>query len=381
MTAKALANQKETIGGKLLAWFDAHKRSMPWRLTQDPYAILVSEIMLQQTQVKTVIPYFEAFLQKFPTPSALANASEAEVLKAWQGLGYYRRGKHLHQAAKQIQTDFRGIFPSQKDDIDRLKGVGAYTSAAVASIAFNLPFACVDGNVVRVLTRLAAWDLDMAQANNFKTVSLLAQSLLDLNRPGDHNQAMMELGATVCTPRNPSCLTCPVASHCHTFLKGEDPHTRPVKSRKVKVAKSKLHMGLMIHNRHFLLARRLNTGLMANMWELPAFESPMFTQTEPLKNGLPCLVWRRPQPFHHKFSHLHVDYHVSVWSLSKMEPSPTLPSYAACLWCTFEMAQLKPLTRVCSSLLDELKPFLETESPCPDALFPTAGLFPTNAER
>jgi A/G-specific adenine glycosylase len=197
------------IRRKLVRWYERHKRDLPWRTTRDPYAIWISEIMLQQTRVAAVIPYYTRFLNTFPGTAALAAASETTLLTMWSGLGYYSRARNLQKAACQIEQ--RGSFPSTYEDIRALAGVGDYTAAAVASIAFGLPYAAVDGNVRRVIARLTNGKGDAAAA---------ADLLLDRNNPSRWNQAMMELGATVCLPREPLCGVCPVAQACEAFRRG-----------------------------------------------------------------------------------------------------------------------------------------------------------------
>ena len=201
--ANALGND---FRERLLAWYDAHARDLPWRKDRDPYRVWVSEIMLQQTRVAAVIEHYHAFLKRFPTVQKLAAARQASILSVWSGLGYYRRARMLHAAAKVIVRERMGEFPRSADEWRSLPGVGRYTAAAIASIAFGDPTAVVDGNVERVLQRLMGRHLG---GEEFWTS---AEKLLDRNRPGDFNQAMMELGATVCTPRSPACLTCPVVS-------------------------------------------------------------------------------------------------------------------------------------------------------------------------
>jgi A/G-specific adenine glycosylase len=203
----------------LLAWYHKVKRDLPWRRTQDPYAILVSELMLQQTQVKTVLPYYDKFLRLFPTPAALAKAPEEKVLAAWAGLGYYRRARFLHAAARAVEA--AGEFPRGLEGIRALPGVGAYTAAAVGSIAFGLPAAVVDGNVIRVVARLLALDADPTKGAGAERVRETAQAFLDPRHPGDFNQAMMELGAGLCSPTKPLCPECPLRSGCAAFLAGK----------------------------------------------------------------------------------------------------------------------------------------------------------------
>lgn len=212
---------------RLLAWYDSHARDLPWRKSRDPYRVWLSEIMLQQTRVAAVISHYREFLRRFPTVERLAAARESSVLAAWSGLGYYRRARMLHAAAKCIAGELHGEFPRTADGLKQLPGIGRYTAAAVASIAFGEPVAVVDGNVERALSRFFASDLSQQK------IWQSAETLLDRSRPGDFNQAMMELGATVCTPRTPSCLTCPVMDLCAT--RGErPPGPKPAPRRNAK---------------------------------------------------------------------------------------------------------------------------------------------------
>ncbi|HZQ97064.1 MAG TPA: A/G-specific adenine glycosylase [Candidatus Sulfotelmatobacter sp.] len=242
----------------LLAWYDAHARPLPWRKDCDPYRVWVSEIMLQQTRVAAVIEHYHAFLRRFPTVKKLAGARQSSVLAAWSGLGYYRRARMMHAAAKVISRELRGNFPGTAGNLRSLPGIGRYTAAAIASIAFNEPVAVVDGNVERVLQRFSGRRL--APEEIWQT----AEVLLDRARPGDFNQAMMELGATVCTPLAPACLGCPVAGLCAT--RGELP-AMPKPSRQKK---REVHYALDCRQRAvYLVQRPRDARLMAGMWELP----------------------------------------------------------------------------------------------------------------
>src|SRR5208282_5439296 len=210
-------SSRRTFHARLLAWYDQHARDLPWRESRDPYRVWLSEIMLQQTRVAAVIAHYHEFLRRFPTVEKLAAAREPSVLAAWSGLGYYRRARMLHAAAKVIVRELGGEFPASEEALRELPGIGRYTAAAIASIAFGEPVAVVDGNVERVLQRLSGKRLAGEELWEAST------HLLDAKRPGDFNQAMMELGAVVCTPRAPACLTCPVAELCATH--GELPTT------------------------------------------------------------------------------------------------------------------------------------------------------------
>ncbi|MHC4846302.1 MAG: A/G-specific adenine glycosylase, partial [Planctomycetota bacterium] len=211
--AARLGPERARLRARLLAWFDEHQRDLPWRRTRDPWAILVSEIMLQQTTVAAAIPYYERFVRRWPRPADLARAGRDELLAAWAGLGYYRRARHLMDAASVVAED-GGQLPARADALRALPGIGEYTAAAVASIAFGEAIAAVDGNVERVMCRLGAIEGNPKQAVARRAIRDLAEALLDADRPGDFNQALMELGATVCRPTSPDCGRCPLSADC-----------------------------------------------------------------------------------------------------------------------------------------------------------------------
>jgi A/G-specific adenine glycosylase len=276
---EALATEEmRKMRDALLAWYAAHKRDLPWRATRDPYRIWVSEIMLQQTRVAAVLEHYRRFLEAFPTVQALAAAGEPGVLALWSGLGYYRRARMLHRAARLVVDELGGAMPSTAEGWLRLPGVGAYTSAAVASIAFEERVAVVDGNVERVLARVAGWS---AVEEGFATaVRTFAGTLVDPERPGDFNQGIMELGATVCLPRTPLCLGCPWQQWCRT--RGE----HPVPTRRAQQRQHSARMvwlrGTGARHQVRLVQRAADASLMAGMWELPVYqpiagEAPEFT--------------------------------------------------------------------------------------------------------
>ena len=250
----------------LLAWFDRHRRDLPWRRTRDPYAIWVSEIMLQQTRVAAVLEHYARWMERFPTVAALAAAEEHEVLALWSGLGYYRRARMLHRAARVIAAEHGGVLPRTAAALRALPGIGAYTSAAIASIAFGEPVAVVDGNVERVVTRLlglAPPGADRTAGALAREIGAMAQALLATERPGDGNQALMELGATVCLPRAPLCLQCPVQPWCRT--RGEHAAT----PRKPLVARAAWYALVAREAAVLLRQRAAAASLMAGLWELP----------------------------------------------------------------------------------------------------------------
>jgi A/G-specific adenine glycosylase len=254
----------------LLKWFAANKRDLPWRHTQDPYKIWVSEIMLQQTRVAAVLEHYAEFLRRFPTAESLAAAPEADVLAVWSGLGYYRRASMLHRGAQAVAAEFGGVLPRSAEELRKLPGIGAYTSAAIASIAFGEAEAAVDGNVERVITRIAGLSSEIAESDAAlrPRVRILADRLLDPLHPGDFNQAMMELGATTCLPRNPLCLQCPVASLCETRGEHLVEKRKPMLSREVAyalVVRRKPPLGTQV----LLHQRSAQMTVMPGMWELP----------------------------------------------------------------------------------------------------------------
>jgi A/G-specific adenine glycosylase len=250
---------------ELLAWFDSHARDLPWRQTSDPYRIWVSEIMLQQTRVAAVLDYYARFLTLFPTVTALAMAEEPAVLAAWSGLGYYRRAKLMHKAAKLVVHEYQGVLPRTAEQLRELPGIGEYTSSAIASIAFGEPAAVVDGNVERVLLRV--FPEHEQPATQAKWIRGRAASLLDPQRPGDFNQSMMELGAMICLPQRPLCLQCPVQPFCAT--RGEHRASPPKKMHSRHIAYALLRRNRSGTAQVLLQQRPSSASLMPGMWELP----------------------------------------------------------------------------------------------------------------
>ncbi|MED3651363.1 A/G-specific adenine glycosylase [Heyndrickxia sporothermodurans] len=256
----------------LLHWFTNEQRDLPWRKDQDPYKVWVSEIMLQQTRVDTVIPYFNRFIENFPTIKKLAEADEESVLKAWEGLGYYSRVRNLQAAVREVHESYGGVVPNTPEEIKKLKGVGPYTAGAILSIAYGVPEPAVDGNVMRVLSRiLLIWD-DIAKASSRKVFEEAVREIISHDNPSYFNQALMELGALICTPTSPSCLLCPVREHCQAFHEGVQEQL-PVKTKK----KSTRHVELVAavlkdRDGRFLIHKRPEQGLLANLWEFPTVE-------------------------------------------------------------------------------------------------------------
>ena len=260
------------LNSKILNWYEFNERDLPWRKTSDPYKIWISEIMLQQTQVVTVVDYFYRFISSFPTIKDLAIATEQEVLNHWQGLGYYSRARNLHQAAKTVEDDYDGVFPNSFDEILKLKGIGVYTASAIAAFAFNLPKAAVDGNVYRVLSRLfGVYELTNSPKGK-KVFQELADELMADAEPYLYNQAIIEFGALQCTAKNPKCEECPLQVHCFAYLNKEQ-NSLPVKKKKIKITDRYFYYLYIYSEERFLLQQRGDNDIWRNMFEFPLIEA------------------------------------------------------------------------------------------------------------
>lgn len=302
---------------RLLAWYDKSHRDLPWRRSRDPYAIWISEAMLQQTRVETVIPYYERFLERFPDVEALATADRDDVFEVWAGLGYYSRARNLHRAALMVMEEFEGSIPDNVVALRRLPGVGRYTAGAVAAIAFDRPEAVVDGNVVRVLSRLLDIRADVSRKDVVERLWDEAGRLAEGPRPGDFNQALMELGATVCTPRSPRCEhLCPMKRLCHGRASG-DVESLPNKPKKKQPRPVAAVAAWLPRRDRVLLVQRPDQGLLANLWELPGGELP--TAAEPKDHVVAILRERiglevrdpmASGTVEHVFTHLRLRLHV-----------------------------------------------------------------------
>lgn len=257
-----------SFSSRLLRWFDKRQRALPWRKTRDPYHIWLSEILLQQTRVEAVIPYYKKFLARYPDVFALANAPLDDVLKTWEGAGYYARARNLHRAAQIIANERGGKFPQTADELMKLPGIGRYTAGAIASIAFDVRAPVVDGNVVRVLCRYFGIREDPKASATQKKLWELAASLLPQKRAGDFNQALMELGATICVPQNPRCLLCPLQKDCFARADGLQ-NVLPLKRATQQLPHKIIAAGVIYRRGKILIQQRLNQGLLGGLWEFP----------------------------------------------------------------------------------------------------------------
>ena len=311
------------LNREIINWYELNKRDLPWRKTTDPYKIWISEIMLQQTQVVTVVDYYYRFINCFPTVKDLAAADELEVLNLWQGLGYYSRARNLHQAAKSIMSDYKGVFPSSFNEINKLKGIGVYTASAISAFAFHLPHAAVDGNVYRVLSRLFGISESTSSSKGKKVFQALAEELMADAPPHIYNQAIIEFGALQCLAKNPICESCPIGANCYAYNKGSQ-DAYPVKKKKIKVTDRFFYYLYIYNGEQFFLQQRRDRDIWRNLFEFPLIEANktielvnlIETETwQSLFKGLNIQVTDQLVMGKHKLSHqnLHLEFiHIKV---------------------------------------------------------------------
>ncbi|MDX8047657.1 A/G-specific adenine glycosylase [Gracilibacillus sp. S3-1-1] len=310
----------------LITWFEEEQRMLPWRENQDPYRVWVSEIMLQQTKVDTVIPYFNNFMEKFPTVTALAEAPEQDVLKAWEGLGYYSRARNLQTAVREVVEQYDAKVPDDPKQFGDLKGVGPYTQGAVLSIAFDKAEPAVDGNVMRVLSRVLLIEEDIAKPKTRKTFEAAVRELISQENPSAFNQGLMELGALVCTPTKPSCLLCPVQEHCIAYREGVE-QTLPIKKKKVKQS-FRSYFALVLEDEagNILLEQRPSEGLLAQLWQFPMVDTKEVDEQHLAayiqeKFQIEIVSTKDLEPVKHVFSHL--TWHLDV-KFIRIKGEPTI---------------------------------------------------------
>jgi len=318
------------FSARLLDWYVKHGRSLPWRGSPDPYAVLVSEYMAQQTRVETVIPYYLRWMEQFPTLQALAVAPLDAVLKAWEGLGYYARAHNLHRAARAVMTEYAGILPSNMEDLRRLPGVGDYTAAAVASLAFGADQAALDGNLRRVLARVTALPLDPRTPQGQRQLTDFARGLLPAGRAGDFNQALMDLSSLVCLPKKPRCSECPLTDFCRAYQENRQADF-PVKVKKAPVPTITVTAGVLRRDTGtaVLLTQRPANGLLGGMWEFPGgIQEPGETLPECLVRELreeldiEVSVGKEVGIFRHAYSHFKVVLNAFECQIVSGEPQP-----------------------------------------------------------
>lgn len=349
----------EMLRKKLLGWYAIHRRPLPWRTTSDPFAIWVSEVMLQQTQVATVIPYYHRFIDRFPTPARLAAADIQEVLKLWEGLGYYSRARNLHRAAGVVTARFNGTVPDDPEAFRSLPGVGDYIAAAVLSIAFGRVFPVVDGNVKRVLSRLLEMDTPVNKSGSHKVFSKPAMDLICPKQPADFNQAIMELGALVCRPKTPACENCPLSDLC---LANRHHTTTDYPKRNAARKIPHRHMAIAVIRKKgkMLVVQRPMDGFLGGLWEFPAIPTgdgptdrkgfePMMAQ----ETGLTIAVERRLTGIRHAYTHFTLTG--DVYLCRHLAGRVRLRSAPRHRWVTLRSLRRLPLHKANHKFLDALE--------------------------
>jgi A/G-specific adenine glycosylase len=344
----------------LLDWYHNNKRDMPWRKTSDPYRIWISEIMLQQTRVDTVIPYYRRFLEAFPTVQDLANADQQTVLKLWEGLGYYSRARNMHQAAIEVQNERNGTIPDSYDELLKLKGIGPYTAAAISSIAFQEQRAVVDGNVIRVMSRFYGIEDDVRRTAVKNQIQQLTDEIIPQEQPGEFNQAVMELGALVCTPRKPLCDSCPLSTACTAYNSAQT-ETIPYKSKKKKIPHHQIGVGMVTDgDGRLLIALRPDDAMLGGLWEFPGGkkkQGELLTDTvrrelqEEL--GVTVRVNDKFMKLKHAYSHFKITLHAYWCVITSGTPEPI--SSNGLKWVTLDEISEFPFPKANKVLIEKLQ--------------------------
>ena len=354
-------SRRNKIRNHLKEWFKRNKRFLPWRTDTIPYKILLSEIMLQQTQVNQIKPYYDKFLRIFPTVEALAQSELEDVLMVWQGMGYYSRASNLHKAAQLIVKDYDGKIPNTWEQLSNLPGFGPYTTSAILSIAYNKPYPVIDGNVTRVITRLFGIRDDIRLKNTKSVINRHAQELLDPKQPGIFNEAIMELGATVCRPQSPKCTFCPINELCIANNKNQT-NIIPLKSRRGQRVSRMINFYILKYEKSFLLVKRPQKGLLAGLWEFPASQiisegnNPgklIFPEWMNIREK-PQKVW---QPIKHTYTHFNATYHPYLFIINNRDFIPA--GYEEHKWISLaEIARL-PIHRAMQKTVEKISSDLE----------------------
>jgi len=349
----------KSLQQNLLSWFTEKRRLLPWRESSDWYKIWISEVMLQQTQVEQVIPYYLRFIGKFSNVNKLAVAAEEEVLKVWEGLGYYSRARNLHHSAKIIVNEYESRLPCNLNELQKLPGFGPYTSNAVLSIAFNQPYGVVDGNVKRVISRLFALSGDIRKSASHKKIQKLMDSLLPPGKPGLFNEAMMELGGLVCQPTRPGCTECPLKRYCQAYQQGIE-NDLPYRSKREKIPTYESVAVIIKCGDEYLLVKRGPEGMLGGMWEFPTFrlqkdvtikklEKSLFSK-QPDNQTIQKKYW---PPINHSYTHFKLILH-SVLMIN-VRPDFTLNGYKESRWKSLEALKKLPLHKAIWKVLERVE--------------------------
>ena len=347
------------ISKRIVDWYAHHQRDLPWRRTRDPYAIWVSEIMLQQTRVDTVIPYYMRFMERFPTLQKLAGASIEEVLKAWENLGYYSRARHLHRASQKVLEEFRGIVPENRSELLSLPGIGTYTAAAILSFAFDKNIAAVDANVVRVLCRIFAVQKPPQEGRTRKRILNMADKLVPEGNSSSYNQGLMDLGATLCTPRKPSCERCPLNDLCVACSRGLQEEL-PVTTKGAPIPHKEMTAGVITDKSgRVLIVRRPEEGLLGGLWKFPGGEKG---KDETLKRalqkrileetGFQVGVQQKVTSVRHAYTHFRITLHAFRCSLDLPQGQGAKNPYLQ--WAPFSRLKDYPISKADRMIIEAL---------------------------
>lgn len=350
---------KQVFSQLLLAWYEKSHRQMPWRGHPDAYAVWISEAMLQQTRVDTVIPYFHRWMQHFPDIHSLAQSSEQDVLAVWEGLGYYTRARNLRKAAQMISEKFNGVLPQTTAELTSLPGIGAYTAAAISSIAFGNDEAVLDGNVKRVLARVFNRETPINTPAGEKAFWQLARELLPIGKAGEYNQAVMDLGATICTPRSPACSSCPLSEVCESRRLGLQQFL-PIKLARPPIPHYFVSAAVIQRDNTVLIARRPASGLLAGMWEFPGGkieenETPQQALTREIREELGCTIQVGTELglYRHAYTHFRVTLRAFMCTLSQGEPAALDASEIN--WVMVEHLPQYPMGKIDRMIANDLK--------------------------
>ena len=347
------------ISQPLLEWYAIYARKLPWRDHPDPYAIWISEIMLQQTRVETVIDYFNRWMQAFPNIETLANSSEQDVLKQWEGLGYYSRARNIHKAARILEHEYAGQLPADPHQLQKLPGIGRYTAAAITSIAFGMDQSALDGNIRRVLSRIFDIALPIRTPESEKLFWKLAEQNLPAGQAGDYNQALMDLGASICLPTRPKCLLCPLQQNCLAFKRGVQ-ELRPVMPQKKPIPHYIVTAAIIQRDQQYLLAQRPSKGLLGGLWEFPggkleAGETlPAALEREIMEElGSKIAIGEHFGEYQHAYTHFRVTLHAFVCTLIAGEPQAIEATQLA--WAPLEKLPEYPMGKIDRMIADQMR--------------------------
>jgi A/G-specific adenine glycosylase len=343
----------------LISWFESRKRPLPWRQIRHWYNVWISEVMLQQTQVEQVIPYYLKFIKRFPSVDRLAEASEQEILKVWEGLGYYSRARNLHSAANIIVAQFNSSLPPDIKTLLKLPGFGPYITRAVLSIAFNLPYGVVDGNSKRVIARLFSLADDIGSAGTYKKIQNIIDRLVEPVAPRQFNEAMMELGALVCKPLKPLCQQCPLTELCLARSQGLE-NKLPVKSKKAKIPLVESIAFIFLNQGEFMMVKRPGSGLLAGMWEFPRINFQDGQTIENFDNGFVSKFFKNRarqikclSPIKHTYTHFHLLLHSKLFLSGKREVD--FSGYEQCRWLNLQELKDLPLHGAVKKIIRQLE--------------------------